>query len=89
MYVIVLLSLYSINNPILLKATLLIALAQGCRLMISTPSQARILWKRALRKVLELLRVRKVWAALGESLKKSAPLFAHLERRKGKLTYKK
>ena len=48
-------------------------------------------WQRATRKIVELLKLRKVWASIGKKLqaKNLVRLTEHLERKKGVLAYKK
>ena len=51
--------------------------------------RARARWHKAIRRILFLLWLRRVWAQTGTLLARHKPLFDHLERKKGMLSHKK
>ena len=52
----------------------------------TSPSKGRLFW--VVKRVLRLLRLRRIYAQLGNFCHKVAPLFEHLERKKGILYHK-
>ena len=49
---------------------------------------ARKHWKKAYSMIVRQLSLRKIWAYLGQKLRRWAPLYQHLERRQGVLEYR-